>query len=970
MVAAPGCEVDNQRAPRAYNRGVGETITSTTCDSILEEVAHLLDGSHALAPGTLVADRFEIIERIGVGGMGVVYRARDADLGRDVAIKLRRDEAPGGHARLLGEAQALARLAHPNVVPAYEVGKHEGAIYLAMELVEGVTLRGWLEERRRTWREAVALFRQAGAGLVAIHRVGLVYRDFKPDNVLVGVDGRVRVADLGLARPLGQHPDGASSGFSGTPVYMAPELWQGRAADARSDQYAFCVALHEAFFGVLPDDHTSGRRGDVPRRIRAAVKRGMADDPAARHPSMEALLRELAWDPAVRRRRLALVAIMAGLAGGAAWGAFRPRADAAGACATEDAKIREGWSAAARAEAKAAFLASGRPHAAGTWSRVETSLDDYARRYAAARREACEAPSSVSELQVACLDWRAAGMVELVRQFRRADADVVDRAVDAVASLQTLDRCANAATLLGAPPLPADDATLARVEAGLARLEAVAALSGVGRYVEGLEAGRALVEEARRLGYAPLLARALVATADHAVRSDPVAAEALLREAFPVAARAGDDETAARAANLLIWAVGVEQTKHAEAIGMIPAAEALAARAGGLAPADLDRTLGELAHMRGRHAEALEAHQRSLRKYEQARSPRARVHAAWSNVGIALLNLRRHDEAEAALRRALRLCEQRVGSAHPDCARVLLTMGDLAYDRRDLDAAAIAYQRSHDVYAAALGGDNLLAAIPLRQLARLEIHRGRAERALEVLDQVLPVSEASLGPDHPTTAEARFFQAVAHYELGRIELAEPIFARAAAAIEKALGPEHPRLVMYLMALANVAERREDAGAIRSAAERALAITRKVHGEDAPDSAAPLALLGAAARIEGRRRDSLAYLRQALDLHIAAHGDQHLKTAKARVDLADSMIRFGQHAGAIELLERALPVVDRSERRADHGEVRLLLARAHWGRGQRRRARELALAARGECESSCMASTRTEIAAWLREHGAR
>jgi len=562
-------------------------------------------------------------------------------------------------------------------------------------------------------------------------------------------------------------------------------------------------------------------------------------------------------------------------------------------------------------------------------------------------------------------------MVELVRVFGRADADVVDRAVSAVASLESFGRCADAAALLGAPPLPSDPAARARVETALGRLEVVAALRSAGRWVEGAEAGRALVAEARQLGHDPLLARALIATADQMVRSGGAReAEAMLREALPAAARGRDDEAAARAATLLIWATGVEQTRHDEAVAMIPAAEAMAARAGGLSPAELDSTLGELAHMRGRYAEALTAHERALRRYEEAKISTPRLHAAWANMGLALLNLKRTDEAETALRRALELCERQLGRGHPEAARILLTLGNAAYDARQLDRAAAVYQESHDAYAAALGSDNIASAIPLRQLARLEIHRGSPERALAPLDRVLAISEQALGPEHPTTAEARFFKGVALYELGRFAESEDTIARAATAIEKALGSEHPRLVMYLLALAEMAQRRERPGEVRAAAARALAIARKAHGDDAPETAAPLALLGAAARLEGRREASLAALRRALELQTAALGHDHLRTAAARVDLAEAMIQFGQLSGAIALLGRALPVIDGSSRRADHGEVRLLLARAHWSAGDRPRARELARAAHAECLSSCQASTRAEIAAWLRKRGRR
>ena len=249
-----------------------------------------------------------------------------------------------GANQLLREAQALARLIHPNVVAVFEAGVHDGRVYLAMEYVHGVDLQQWLAARRRGWREVAATFLQAGAGLLAAHKVGLVHRDFKPANVLVGVDGRVRVADFGLATPragvLGDAPvpedtdlRGSPSARSrrlaatiagpgamiGTPAYMAPELFRCETATAATDQYAFCVALFEALHGRLPftSDSLEALAYEVlhaelpaappdpvvPTWLHALVLRGLARDPARRFPDLAALLAELARDPEGERRR-------------------------------------------------------------------------------------------------------------------------------------------------------------------------------------------------------------------------------------------------------------------------------------------------------------------------------------------------------------------------------------------------------------------------------------------------------------------------------------------------------------------------------------------------------------------------------------------------------------------------------------------------------------------------------------------
>ncbi|MBC7976800.1 MAG: serine/threonine protein kinase, partial [Myxococcales bacterium] len=220
--------------------------------------------------------RFVLLERLGRGGMGVVYLAYDPELDRRVAVKLVTAEGAGEEAataRLLREAQALAQLSHPNIVAVHDVGRVGTGIYVAMEYVEGATLGAWLRERPRRCHEIVAVFAAAGRGIAAAHEAGLVHRDIKPDNIMVGRDQRVRVLDFGLARSSGMRPGTGEGGSSrngtlgagnldlqltavgavmGTPVYMAPEQYAGALADARSDIYSLCVALWEAMHGRRP----------------------------------------------------------------------------------------------------------------------------------------------------------------------------------------------------------------------------------------------------------------------------------------------------------------------------------------------------------------------------------------------------------------------------------------------------------------------------------------------------------------------------------------------------------------------------------------------------------------------------------------------------------------------------------------------------------------------------------------------
>ncbi|GEN11408.1 hypothetical protein MFU01_64450 [Myxococcus fulvus] len=284
-------------------------------------------------------------ELLGEGGMGVVYAAEDPRLGRKVAVKLLRPMREGveaeSRARLLREAQAMARLSHPNVLPIFELGAAEGRDFLAMEWVEGPTLAGWLREEERPWREVLEMFHAAGLGLVAAHQRGLVHRDFKPANVLVGRDGRPRVTDFGLARRWRETAASSSTvddaltlgvdaeetaltregTAPGTPAYMSPEQRRGQPVDARSDQYSFCVALHEALYGERPGPPTKHRAPvkkppRLPGHVRAALAKGLASEPEARHPSMEALLQALSKQTPREKAWLGWAAVLGLLAAG------------------------------------------------------------------------------------------------------------------------------------------------------------------------------------------------------------------------------------------------------------------------------------------------------------------------------------------------------------------------------------------------------------------------------------------------------------------------------------------------------------------------------------------------------------------------------------------------------------------------------------------------------------------------------
>jgi hypothetical protein len=325
--------------------GTSDTVASTpaTDDTLVGPPSGEGDAAGGAA---LVAEdrvgRYQIVELLGSGGMGRVYRARDPDLGRDVAIKVLHRAGGGGELerRLLREARAVAQLSHPNLVAVHDVGTARGQVFIAFELIDGSTLTEWMRQPGRTLAERLRALADAGRGLAAAHAAGVIHRDFKPDNVLVARSGVVKVVDFGLAGATGATIERAGDGeplpvdltmtgaILGTPAYMAPEQHRGAAADERTDQFGFAVSAWESLYGERPfrgvtmvELATATSSGDiapppeaasVPGTIEGALRRALSVDPAARFPDLPTLLAALVAPRRSPLRRWLPVAAFAG----------------------------------------------------------------------------------------------------------------------------------------------------------------------------------------------------------------------------------------------------------------------------------------------------------------------------------------------------------------------------------------------------------------------------------------------------------------------------------------------------------------------------------------------------------------------------------------------------------------------------------------------------------------------------------
>jgi tetratricopeptide (TPR) repeat protein len=570
--------------------------------------------------------RYELRRIVGTGGMGIVFEAYDPELDRTIALKvLRGTSDPDGERRLRREGQVMARLAHPNLIRVYDVGVADGHPFVAMEFIDGGTLGDWIaREPPRPQAVVLDAFLQAGRGLAAAHAVGLVHRDFKPANVLVSAAGRIVVTDFGLARadvepaPESQPRAPAATPVGsmtrtgevmGTPAYMAPEQHATAAVDARADQFSFCVALWRALYGVPPYPGTTASElataiaagviapvpaavlaaAKVPARIRATLTRGLAPDPAARFPSMHALLAELAPRPS-RAVPVAVIAATAVLiAGIVTWGVLASRGAAPDPCPAPTAQLVAAWTPARKAAIRAHLEQVDPATGAARFTAAATALDHATTTWRDTVVAACRATrvdgwqsDSLLDARLRCLGELADDAGAAIDALETAaDPSAVVGAVRTASSLTGLARCDDLAALTAAAALPADPAAPTAAREITAESRAIDALRIHGKLDGLVERAAALVARARGLGSDAALATALAIQwrVAESSRQLPQAVE-VLRELTEVAARGRDDTEAAYAWARMAQLTGRDLGKPKEALIMASAARAAVARAG------------------------------------------------------------------------------------------------------------------------------------------------------------------------------------------------------------------------------------------------------------------------------------------------------------------------------------------------------------------------------------------------------
>jgi tRNA A-37 threonylcarbamoyl transferase component Bud32/tetratricopeptide (TPR) repeat protein len=857
--------------------------------SMVATMADATDTSPPVAPSLEALPsrigRYEIVRKIGQGAVGVVVAARDPELRREVAIKILHDTTLRARTRLKleHEAQALARLAHPNIVRIFDAGHDRQRLFLVMELVTGRSLGEVLrDEQRLPWRRALEIFIAVARALSAAHAAGIVHGDLKPDNVLVGEDGTIKVADFGLARFVERAADDTTDGPEkeperpgvpmgtralGTPAYMAPELFATSRADEATDQFALCVSLWESMYGQRPFEAESLHElvlevmrghvrpppaGLVPAWLHRVAARGLRGDRASRYATIAELGRALERGVG-RRRRLALAGVAAAASCVAlAFVSSSPTASVP--CRGAEAR----WDGVWDDERRAALEASA-PHAADALRGLGRELDEYAVRWANEHRSACEAtqvehvqPAAEMDRRIACLEHQREAVALTLDALESARGAVTEVVPQVVARLPSVDACREA----GLDPAARRRGAPADL---WARIDALSARTTVDHHADDLALLDALVADARASGDAPVLTAALQARGSwHNVARDFDPARRDLEEAFFLAQASGDDATAADLAVKLVLVVGVGLQKLDEGRTWVDHALASAERAGDRPQAGvtLHWALAELAFATGEYEDGLAHAIESATRVEMG-TPTSILRAqAQAQIGSGLLLGGRAGEALPHLEAAIALRSEVVGPRH---ASLVISYSD----------TAAAYSRA-----------------------------GELDRAIELLGIAKEIVEQPEHAGDRHRGRVLVNLGAMLREAGRDDEAEVLYRGAITAFEHEHGPDHPYVAYALNNLGTLLIERDNAEAVRLLS-RALDLREGELGPDHPKVAIVVANLARAAEARGDHGGYTSQMRRAIRIEVAALGVEHPETKRHLGELREHLEAAGRDAAAIE-----------------------------------------------------------------------
>jgi hypothetical protein len=871
--------------------------------------------------------------------MGLVLSAYDPELDRKVAIKLIRPEADDheARARLLREAHAMARVSHPSILPIFDVGVHEGRVFLAMEHVQGGSLREWLEAERRPWQDVRDAFVAAGGGLAEAHAAGLVHRDFKPDNVLMDDNGRVFVADFGLARRLQDEvteveesqpsavfggalatPLTVAGSLLGTPLYMSPEQLRGKPADAKSDQFSYCVAMWEALAGrrPFPGDNlvdiaanikaqrivrpSSSREGEdefvptgakepsgrVPAWIWPLLERGLASDPNARWPALGDLLVALSGQQVRRRRRrIAFGAGALGLAGIAGGLVVQDRRELARCEELGEEVTANVWSAAAQREAQAAFAATETAFATESWRRVGSRLDRFAGDWHKSRAELCVGqlrhsgvPGHLTTRSERCLDGALQQLAGLVEVLSSADSQVIAAAEVAALGLPTPSWCLEPEYLETLPSRESDQPQERELWSAIARAKG---LQQGGRYESAREqvddVFAKLGERGRRdssLGAATLLQVGQLEAATGKLTD----AVDVLRDAYLTAGRHSEDRIAAAAATAVTVHLAELRTDLDLADFWAEQADMWTSRLATHGDELMFRLLdakGQLALARGDYDSAKDHDEARLAIADRAQPVRNdwRADALVSLVNV--LSLQGESTAAAGVAdEAVSAVELAFGVGHPDVVAALGMRANTMMRQGDLEGAAKEFNRSLDVLRGAGQEAGRKAAMVNLNLSAAYLGLGRMDDAREAVSAGIEIASKLEGKDSYLLARAQ---------------------EQAGNIEFAAGDLDAGLTLL---------------------RESLQSQRDLEGDDPLEEVRAMANLADALLIAGRNEDALRGFRDALAVAEARGITEERWAIIARFGIGKTLLQLDRNQEAVVEIEASYEAI----RKIDAGAV--------------------------------------------------
>jgi tetratricopeptide (TPR) repeat protein len=790
----------------------------------------------------------------------------------------------------------------------------------------------------------------------------------------------------------------------GTPRFMSPEQHLGAFTDERADQFSFCLVLYHALYHEYPYPGESAAElsqnlladrisdpplgSKVPRWLRQVLLRGLAVEPAARHPSMAALLVALRDDLQIaRRHRLRLAATLATVAGLVAAIAtvsvatHRAREQRGAVCVGAGRRLREVWDAPRRGAAQRAFAATGVPYAADTFARVAAMLDRYSEAWVSMHEEACRATrvegkqaDRLLDLRMSCLDRRRSALAALTQQWAGGvDADAVENAITAAASLPALDECADARALTERLPLPRDPAVRKRIDDTRALIDRVRALRDAKRLREARRAAEAAQKSASADDYPPLVAETSFVLGSLLHSYAQPDAIAPLEQAARQAARAGDDRLAADAAVELIGAM-VDGGMAPSALTAVPLAEALVMRAGNR-PAQRGALLvwqgvALLATERGTEAVATlsEAHE-LLTRTLGSEDPLT------LNAGQRLIDAL-HSTADFVeldrMGRELLVTELQVlGPDHPQTGALLARLGLAATRAADFSTARRDIQRAIEIAERAYGPISVPVTMPLNMLGVLEETQGHLDAAARQYERVLAIRRQLLAADHPLVAHALANLAGVRRLQHRYAEALADVATALTIMRHTFGEDHADVAFELGVRADILAAQGDEKSARATYQQAITMWARIKGPHHLATAYAMLYLAQLDARSGKCVEARQLLDPALAIVTGAYGDAHPTVAlilatRARCDLDE------HGATELEPLEHALRIIDRPNAAppADRGLVHFQLARALWAAGATARSLAVARDAARELTQSGPFGERDrkQASAWLHNHG--